>query len=81
MPLRGNFTVSPSALERAGIAGQDYVHGYSELPRVPYIEGDITTVVGMSTEELEAITRCDDHRRAGQRERLRPERGRGADRR
>jgi hypothetical protein len=56
LPLRGNFTVSPSALERAGIAGQDYVHGFSELPRVPYIEGDITTVVGMSTEDLEAMT-------------------------
>lgn len=55
-PLRGNFTVSPSALERAGIAGQDYVHGFSELPRVPYIEGDITTVVDMSTEDLEAMT-------------------------
>jgi tail tube protein len=56
LPLRGNFTVSPSALERAGIAGQDYVHGYSELPRVPYIEGDLTDVVGMSTENLEAMT-------------------------
>jgi Phage tail tube protein len=56
LPLKGNFTVSPSSLERAGIAGQDYVHGYSELPRVPYIEGDITTIVDMSTEDLEAIT-------------------------
>jgi hypothetical protein len=54
-PLRGNFTVSPSALERAGIAGQDYVHGYSELPRVPYIEGDITTVPDLSLEGLEAM--------------------------
>ena len=27
LPLRGNFTVSPSAVERTGIAGQDYVHG------------------------------------------------------
>lgn len=55
LPLRGNFTVSPSVYERAGIAGQDYVHGYSELPRVPYIEGDLTDVVGMSLDRLEAM--------------------------
>lgn len=55
--LRGSFTVSPSSLERTGIAGQDYVHGYSELPRVPYIEGEISTVPGIfSTDTLEAIT-------------------------
>lgn len=55
--LRGSFTVSPSSLERTGIAGQDYVHGYSELPRVPFIEGDISIVPGVfSTDTLEAIT-------------------------
>ena len=32
--LRGNFTVSPSPVERTMIAGQDGVHGYQELPRV-----------------------------------------------
>jgi hypothetical protein len=52
-PLRGNFTVSPSALERAGIAGQDYVHGYSELPRVPYIEGDVSLVAELSMDTVE----------------------------
>ena len=55
-PLKGNFTVSPSTYERAGIAGQDYVHGYSELPRVPYIEGDLTDIVSMSLDRLEAMT-------------------------
>lgn len=34
-PLRGSFTVTPSVIERAGIAGQDYIHGYSELPQSP----------------------------------------------
>jgi hypothetical protein len=56
MPLRGSFVVSPSAVERAGIAGQDYVHGYSELPRVPYIEGDVTTRAEVSLEQMELIT-------------------------
>src|SRR6516162_9144322 len=55
-PLRGNFTVSPSPLERAGIAGQDYVHGFSELPRVPYIEGDVSTTPQLSIDALDAMT-------------------------
>lgn len=53
-PLRGNFTVSPSAVERTMIAGQDGVHGYQELPRVPYIEGDISMTAGVSLEDIEA---------------------------
>jgi len=52
LALRGNFTVSPSAVERTMIAGQDGVHGYQELPRVPYIEGDITTMPGEYLEDL-----------------------------
>src|SRR6516225_6145218 len=56
LPLKGNFTVSPSPLERAGIAGQDYVHGYSELPRVPYIEGDVSLDPSLSTTDTELIT-------------------------
>lgn len=52
LALRGNFTVSPSAVERTMVAGQDGVHGYQELPRVPYIEGDITTMPGFYLEDL-----------------------------
>jgi hypothetical protein len=52
MSLRGNFTVSPSPVERTMIAGQDGVHGYQELPRVPYIEGDISTLPGFYLETL-----------------------------
>src|SRR5215469_2873023 len=54
--LRGNFTVSPSPVERTMIAGQDGVHGYQELPRVPYIEGDLSTVPGLLLDDLEAET-------------------------
>jgi hypothetical protein len=54
-PLRGNFTVSPSPIERTGIAGQDYVHGFSELPRVPYIEGDVSTVTELNVEVVASI--------------------------
>lgn len=56
LPLRGNFTVGPTNVERAGIAGQDGFHGYSEMPRVPYIEGDISTLPGVSIEALQDLT-------------------------
>ena len=54
-PLKGSLTVSSSPVERTGIAGQDYVHGYQELPRVPYIEGDVSTLPEISTEFLESV--------------------------
>ncbi len=54
-PLKGSFTVSPSAVERSGIAGQDYVHGYAEVPRVPFIEGDISSRPEISLEDLELV--------------------------
>ena len=54
--LRGNFTVSPSPVERTMIAGQDGVHGYQELPRVPYIEGDLSMTPDTSLEDLVAQT-------------------------
>jgi hypothetical protein len=54
-PLRGALTVSGSPMERNGIAGQDYVHGYQELPRVPYIEGDVSTLPEVSPEFLETV--------------------------
>lgn len=56
LALRGAFTVSPSAVERTMIAGQDGVHGYQELPRVPYIEGDVSTLPGFYLENLLAQT-------------------------
>jgi len=56
LPLRGNFTVSPSPTERTMIAGQDGVHGYQELPRVPYIEGDISLTADVNLEDLDAQT-------------------------
>jgi hypothetical protein len=51
--LRGNLTVSPSAVERTMLAGQDGVHGYQELPRVPYVEGDFSTMPGLLVEDID----------------------------
>ncbi len=55
-PLRGSFTITTSVIERAGIPGQDYIHGFSELPRVPSIEGDVSTTPGLSVEAIDAMT-------------------------
>jgi hypothetical protein len=56
LAVRGNLEVVPSRQERTGIAGQDSVHGYSELPIVPYISGDVSTIPGTSVEDIDAIT-------------------------
>jgi hypothetical protein len=56
LALRGNFTVSPTSVERTMLAGQDGIHGYQELPRVPYIEGDISTVPTLNIADLQAQT-------------------------
>lgn len=55
-PLRGNFIVSPSPTERTGIAGQNGVHGFIELPRVPFIEGDISLTADVSMDVVDAVT-------------------------
>ena len=52
---RGNFKVTPGTVKREGVAGQDYVHGYTEMPIVPGIEGDLTTTADISLAALEAI--------------------------
>ncbi len=56
LAVRGNLEVMPSRYERTGIAGQDTVHGYSELPVVPYVAGDVSTLEGTSVEDIDAIT-------------------------
>ena len=56
LAVRGNLEVMPSRYERTGIAGQDRVHGYSELPVVPYVAGDVSTLEGTSVENIDAVT-------------------------
>ena len=54
--LAGNFTVSPSMIQRQMLAGQDGVHGYEEMPRVPFIEGDIRLAANLTVAQLDAMT-------------------------
>ncbi len=54
--VRGAFSVTPGTVKREGVAGQDYVHGYTETPIVPGIKGDFSTRQELSLKDLEAIT-------------------------
>ena len=54
-PLRGNLTISIDTVERTGVAGQDGVHGFTEAPRVPWIEGDFSDLGGLSLLTLQAM--------------------------
>jgi hypothetical protein len=54
-PLRGDLKVSVDTLEREGVAGQDGVHGFTEKPRVPWIEGAISDLGGLSLVALQQM--------------------------
>lgn len=53
--LKGNLTISIDGFEREGVAGMDGVHGYTQKPRVPFIEGDFSDIGGLSLSALEAV--------------------------
>lgn len=53
--LRGALTISIDRFERAGVAGMDGVHGYTETPRVPFIEGEFSDIGGMSLARVQDI--------------------------
>jgi hypothetical protein len=55
-PLRGNLTISIDTIEREGVAGQDGIHGFIETPRVPWIEGDISDLGGLSLVALQRMS-------------------------
>ena len=56
LALRANLTVSPSPIEREGLAGQDRVQGFREMPRVPYIEADISVTKDLNVSSLDTQT-------------------------
>ena len=53
--VKGSFQVTPSSVKREGVAGQDFVHGYTETPVVPGMKGDFSTRQELSLKQLEAI--------------------------
>lgn len=55
LALRGKARSNILPTKREGVAGQDGVHGYKEMPRVPSFQMDVTYVQGSSVEELHKI--------------------------
>lgn len=49
---KGSWTFNLGVDKREGIAGSDSVHGYKEMPVVPFIEGTITDSADLSLEAL-----------------------------
>lgn len=49
---KGSWTYNIGENMREGIAGADSVHGYKEMPQVPFIEGVITDHNDMSLQDL-----------------------------
>jgi hypothetical protein len=56
LPIKGNWKVGFNKLKREGIAGQDRVHGYKEMPDVPFMEGQVSTTAELSLPTLLAVT-------------------------
>lgn len=56
LPIRGKWKSNIAPIKREGIAGQDGVHGYKEMPKVPKISGDVSYLPDVSLEELRTIT-------------------------
>lgn len=52
LAVRANLVVSPDPVTREMLAGQDRVHGFREMPRVPYIEADISLQPDFAIEDL-----------------------------
>lgn len=42
LQVRGKWKITPSGTKKEGIAGQDGVHGYKEMPTIGMMEGDVT---------------------------------------
>ena len=52
----GNWTYNLGSPKREAIVGADRVHGYREMPQVPYIEGEITDESALSLAALQNLT-------------------------
>ena len=53
---RGSFTYSLGPPKREAIVGPDGVHGYKEMPQVPYIEGEIVDSRDLDLAALQGVT-------------------------
>lgn len=50
---KGEFTYSLGVAKKEMVVGSDGVHGYKEMPQVPYIEGALTDYTELDLEALQ----------------------------
>lgn len=53
---KGSFTYNLGSPKREAVVGADSVHGYKEMPQVPFIEGEITDTSTLDVVALTKIT-------------------------
>jgi hypothetical protein len=53
--IKGSLNISIDPFERTGVAGMDGPHGYTEAPRIPFIEGEFSDIGGLSLITLQQI--------------------------
>lgn len=53
---KGSWTYNFGKAKREGIVGSDKVHGYKEMPQIPFVEGAITDSGDISAEQLLDLT-------------------------
>ena len=53
---KGEFTYRLGKAKRDAIVGPDQVHGYKEMPQVPFIEGEITDATDLDLAAFQDIT-------------------------
>ena len=58
---KGNFRYNLGAPKRDALVGPDRVHGYKELPQVPFIEGEITDAGTLKVKDLLGIEEATIH--------------------
>lgn len=56
VPLKGSFAYGLGAPSREGLLGPDGIHGFKEMPTVPFIEGQITNTYAIDLVALSAVT-------------------------
>lgn len=56
LPAKSGFTANDGSPLKAGVKGQDFVHGHTVEPQIAFIEGVISVTDKIKVRELKALT-------------------------
>lgn len=54
--VKGNWTYNFGIPKRDALVGADRIHGYKEVPQVPFVEGEITDREGLDVKAFQNLT-------------------------